>query len=1126
MLKRLLAVILCFCFAFQQSGFCQIAPQAFIAAAGASVPAGKEKFRPPHLRAVSYDGFAPSLDVLIDKGDGPAPVDPADSRAILKYFLIGLALPDEVFWVNLRPDSPAQMLDDRLARTDLGRVLLEADLQLKKDVAAYTSPMTSEGSHYWDRLYRKAEELFGGQTPEIPTVCRPWIVPGEIVVAETGRSAYIYKATLKVMLEEDYLKGAANGFQDERLRRLNDYAAGLMREEIVPLMTVKVNSAKCYAELRQVYYSLVLAAWFKAGFRYKPGAYPALIGCGKLAGLASETAWEKETYFRAYRDSFEKGEYSLRENSVSASGQSVRTYFSGGISCSLRDILREIDRQRISSAPGVFPASKYNESLKAVYDGSRIDFEKLSPAGSVSAGPADVQADGGRLPSLNVVVQHNEAYYYWWKGYEDKVIPRGSILVNIDYHADLTAGWLEAPVNKRPGAVKEYAGRTDCAQCIAPAIYDGLFDEIYWVVPEWVAKEKGRGYVDFSSGHGRYYLFRAVAVGRENAADKVPVFYFGPSLSPPAECFVNGKSYRVVVPKSPAKIIPIHPVAPQELPDFASEKRARVLTWDADSIPGQGGREFIAQTARILREKNVRPVDITVAKSFDIFPEISHQQIDENVGRVVAEISKDGGGVTLEDYLSDIRRAGREGRIRYSGPAPLEESPYSHLGDTGLRVENTRDLSPIGREMLGMVLRGQESADALELGPGAGKALSDMSGLAEQAGKELNLDLVSQDPLAPHFLLTADWQAIKSAARQSLPESAAAVPLKAVFDLQSGGTKIFERAEKFVRDQFIGPFLDQALVPGRKYHFIYDSMGAFFYSFLGETRQEALDKVFSLLGTDGLFLCEALTSEQTRWLAQKARLPVDICGFISAEERSLVFLKTGGSYYKALSGNLAEARQAADNLYVVDEFQGLLDLLSGRLGGLSSRMMADYQLQDIVYDAHVGKRQARAELAGYANENPFFWAQAKRAGMHEMCAKIFTIPSSRSSADGGQAQETVGGGAGKQAVGGIDFRGLPGTLPPPRFSLLEEKYFTSVAAAMDLDKERSRIERMVDGGMRPSTQRVGEFAAACRIKGETGVQMEALLGFIAGILRIEEERALETEQELRDLLFFLQTGPT
>ncbi|HLD40914.1 MAG TPA: hypothetical protein VJA84_01920, partial [Candidatus Omnitrophota bacterium] len=130
--------------------------------------------------------------------------DKADE--LMKYFHIGMSLPNDKFWVNLRPDAPEQIIDPELEKTDIGKIMLEADLNLKKYTSAWTSPQTKEGREYWDKLYKKAGELFGSENITIPTITRPWIVPGEIIVRESGSGAYIYKAALKVMLEEDYLK--------------------------------------------------------------------------------------------------------------------------------------------------------------------------------------------------------------------------------------------------------------------------------------------------------------------------------------------------------------------------------------------------------------------------------------------------------------------------------------------------------------------------------------------------------------------------------------------------------------------------------------------------------------------------------------------------------------------------------------------------------------------------------------------------------------------------------------------------------------------------------------------------------------------------------------------------------
>ena len=202
-LIRLISFTLCFLLAFEQSCFAQISGQLDISLRLASLHQGltQEKFRPLHLRYLSYDNVNNNFELLLDKGDAeksagqPAkrPTGKLEGKAkiLLNYFFIGVSLPNESFWVNLRPDSPDNIIDPELAKTDIGKILLEADLQLKKDTANYTNPQTLEGKTYWNKLYQKAEELFGYENITIPTLTRPWIVPGEIILRKTNDNAYI-----------------------------------------------------------------------------------------------------------------------------------------------------------------------------------------------------------------------------------------------------------------------------------------------------------------------------------------------------------------------------------------------------------------------------------------------------------------------------------------------------------------------------------------------------------------------------------------------------------------------------------------------------------------------------------------------------------------------------------------------------------------------------------------------------------------------------------------------------------------------------------------------------------------------------------------------------------------------
>lgn len=335
-LRRVLSIALSLSFLFQQVGLAQtlVALDVGKYFPGVGRPV-VTTFRPLQLRYFSYDFPANTFDFFLDKGD--VHINDAllndQAKPLLDYFLVGITLPNDSFWVNLRPDSEAEITDELLSKTDVGKVMLEADLQLKKDIAQATSPSTPAGKLYWNKLYQKAGELFGQQAVTIPTLTRPWIVPGEVIVRYTADSAYIYKSTLKVMLEQDYLKESQiYNFKDERLKTLNEYSSQLVRELILPELTKQVNTDKRYANLRQVFSSLILAQCFKMKFNTLQSQYKGKIDSKDLSGLTSKNYWSKSTYFNAYKDSFEKGEYNVKEPVSGPYGQVIRSYFSGGVS--------------------------------------------------------------------------------------------------------------------------------------------------------------------------------------------------------------------------------------------------------------------------------------------------------------------------------------------------------------------------------------------------------------------------------------------------------------------------------------------------------------------------------------------------------------------------------------------------------------------------------------------------------------------------------------------------------------------------------------------------------------------------------------------------------------------------
>ncbi|HCD38153.1 MAG TPA: hypothetical protein DEQ77_05455, partial [Candidatus Omnitrophica bacterium] len=133
---------------------------------------GHQDTRSPENQNTKSPGHKVTPDASVGAGTSPEKEDivlKETAQELMDYFLIGVTLPNDSFWVNLRPDAPDTIIDPELERTDIGKVFLEADLQLKKDTASLTSPQNPEGKAYWDKLYKKAGELFGTENITIPT---------------------------------------------------------------------------------------------------------------------------------------------------------------------------------------------------------------------------------------------------------------------------------------------------------------------------------------------------------------------------------------------------------------------------------------------------------------------------------------------------------------------------------------------------------------------------------------------------------------------------------------------------------------------------------------------------------------------------------------------------------------------------------------------------------------------------------------------------------------------------------------------------------------------------------------------------------------------------------------------
>jgi protein-tyrosine-phosphatase len=307
----------------------------------------------PSLKGLRFNPNNPlKLEFIIDTAN-QGKVTKEESAKLIKYFLAGLTLPEDDLWVNLSPYEKERIVPQSLGETDLGKEMLEQDYLLKQLAASLTYPETEQGKAYWNEINgvgARSPRPGRGNPAPTNTFNKIWITPDVAGIYENGNTGFITEATLKVMMEEDYVAMQVNG--DASLARgfigkrsVPISGTDPFKTHILPLIESDVNSGKNFASLRQIYNSLILAVWFKQ--KFKESFYKNYIDTRKIKGidLADKNIKEKiwQQYVAAFKTGVydyvkpERGDASLArgftgKRSVPICGNKIthRRYFSGG----------------------------------------------------------------------------------------------------------------------------------------------------------------------------------------------------------------------------------------------------------------------------------------------------------------------------------------------------------------------------------------------------------------------------------------------------------------------------------------------------------------------------------------------------------------------------------------------------------------------------------------------------------------------------------------------------------------------------------------------------------------------------------------------------------------------------
>ena len=298
------------------------------------------------------------FDFINDQGDSKLEGEKfkEESTKLIKYFMSALTVPEENMWVNLSPNEPNRIIADGLNKTEMGRDLLAQDYILKQLTASLMIPENELGKEFWDRVRKEAKEKFNTDDIPMDTFHKVWIVPEKAVVYTHDKSAFVVESHLKVMLEDDYLatKNNSDHLEDGRLKRedgtRSEYPSSIinppsssspeitniLRRLIIPAIEKEVNEGKNFAQLRQVYNSLILATWYKKNLKQSVLG-KVYVDQNKTKGVETDDKSAKEKIYNQYLEAFKKGVYDVIKDDYDPETQEIipRKYFSGGVDAAM-----------------------------------------------------------------------------------------------------------------------------------------------------------------------------------------------------------------------------------------------------------------------------------------------------------------------------------------------------------------------------------------------------------------------------------------------------------------------------------------------------------------------------------------------------------------------------------------------------------------------------------------------------------------------------------------------------------------------------------------------------------------------------------------------------------------------
>jgi len=379
-MKTLISIFTLVCFLVTgQMGVCPVYARDFHLPAPGTMVNLSPAYEPVIIKGLTVHKDNPFLfDFIVDIGQDKMSGGPLkkEGEKLIKYFLASLAIPDKDLWVNLSPYEKNKMVPEALGQTDMGRDLLEQDYILKQITASLIYPEKDLGKKFWDKVYTKAQEMYGTTQIPVNTFNKVWIMADRAEVYEHNQTAFVVDSHLKVMLEEDYLalshhvipakgrnipcflvlKTGGLSRHSQLLAGIHSLGSQVVRQIILPALEKEVNTGQNFANLRQIFNSIILASWYKRNLKQallnrfyadrskvKGLEYKASVILKKTVILSAAKDLNKinsmaapqndvEAIYQQYLKAYKKGVFNyIKDTGTPNAVSGPRKYFSGGM---------------------------------------------------------------------------------------------------------------------------------------------------------------------------------------------------------------------------------------------------------------------------------------------------------------------------------------------------------------------------------------------------------------------------------------------------------------------------------------------------------------------------------------------------------------------------------------------------------------------------------------------------------------------------------------------------------------------------------------------------------------------------------------------------------------------------